>query len=170
VQEEHYRPPDDLPEFAYRGARTLILLHENYLRGFLQTWQAARQAGVSLPATRDPEYVSDEKLLVHVLRCARKYLEWMCHALQLPDPDIDPVPDVTQVETAAGAYLEHLLERWRQPLARVEQERFFRPEFQSWWKVDYCVEAMLEHAVVHPLRHQLQLRELMASATATGEC
>jgi hypothetical protein len=157
-----HHDPAELPEFAYRGARTLILLHEQHLRGFLVTWQIAKGAGVSLPVTRDPDYASFEKLMVHVLSCAQRYLIWICQNLQLPDPQIDPPPDAAEVRSAAADYLEHLLARWRQPLTRVNEKSFFKPVFRSWWDVDYCVEAMLEHAAMHPLRHQLQLRELIA--------
>lgn len=35
------------------------------------------------------------------------------------------------------------------------------PEYPSRWKTLYCVDAMLEHAVMHPIRHAFQLEELM---------
>ncbi len=151
-----------LPNYEYHGARTLVWLHEQQLRSFLKTWQAAKQAAVKLPITTDPAYVSLEALLVHVFKCARRYLVWMCEALHLPDPEIQPVPFAEDVAGAADGYCEHLVRQWRCPLAGVKEEVFCRTEKHSWWNVIYCVDAMLEHAVMHPWRHRFQLEELLA--------
>ncbi len=152
-----------LPEYRYRGARALVLLHERQLEAFLDVWRRAKAAGVALPATDDPSYASMEALLQHVLRAARGYMTWMCRVLELPDPGIRPAPETDAVEAEASSYLEHLRERWRLPLADVPEARFDRPEHVSRWGVVYCVDAMLEHAVMHPLRHRFQLEELMAA-------
>lgn len=151
----------DLPEYQYRGARALVLLHERELREFVAVWRRAQAARVPLPATSDPDYVSLEAVLFHVLRAARGYMTWMCESLGLEDPGIAPPPPVERVAEEADAYLDHLLAGWRRPLAGVPGERFESPEFRSRWGVLYCIDAMLEHAVVHPQRHAFQLRELL---------
>jgi uncharacterized damage-inducible protein DinB len=115
-----------------------------------------------LPAGDDPNYASLEALLRHVLRAARGYMVWICEMLELPDPQIRSTPQAGEIEAEAESYLEHLLEQWRRPLAEVPEERFYSPEYPSRWKVDYCIDAMLEHAVMHPIRHQFQLMELLA--------
>ena len=66
----------------------------------------------------------------------------------------------------ADAYLEHLIERWRLPLAGVEESRIELVERPCRWGPTYCVSAMLEHAVMHPLRHRFQLEEALAGAAA----
>ena len=67
------------------------------------------------------------------------------------------------IEDQVEAHLAHVMERWRGPLARVAEERFHRPSYPSRWKVDYCIDAMLEHAVMHPIRHEFQLERLLAA-------
>jgi hypothetical protein len=52
---------------------------------------------------------------------------------------------------------------WREPLRAVGGEHFDRPEYASSWGTLYCIDAMLEHAVMHPLRHRFQLEELLAA-------
>jgi hypothetical protein len=54
--------------------------------------------------------------------------------------------------------LEHVLERWRAPLIDDVLET---PEYPSRWKPRYCIDSMLEHAVMHPIRHTFQLNELL---------
>lgn len=150
-----------LPEYNYRGARTMVILHELYLEEFTEAWKEAKEFGVELHDDKDPDYASLEALLRHVFRASRGYMTWMCEKLGLDDPGIRKVPEVDVIEKEMDEYLEHLLDKWRSPLAEVEQKKFYIPTYTSRWKVDYCIDAMLEHAVMHPVRHIFQLEELM---------
>lgn len=152
----------DLEGYRYRGARALVLLHERELRAFLATFRRAQAWGVALPATDDPDYASLDALLRHVLGAAAGYLRWATRVLDLPDPGVDPTPPVAAIDAQAEAYLEHVLERWRTPLRDVPGERF-DVAYPSNWGTPYCVDAMLEHAVAHPMRHAFQLEELMGT-------
>ena len=153
-----------LAEYQYGGARALVILHEKQLRKFLVTWRHAKRAEVVLPETDDPSYVSLEALLVHVLGCARGYMFWMCEALELPDPGIRLAPSLERVEAEAESYVEHVVERWRLPLAELTEEQAYAPAYETRWGVAYCIDSMLEHATMHPLRHRFQLDELIAKA------
>jgi hypothetical protein len=147
--------------YRYRGARALVLLHEQHLRQFLNTWGKAKEMEISLPKTDDPNYESFEMLLRHVLRWARGYMKWICEKLELPDPEIRAVPESDMIKAEAENYLHHLLEKWRIPLTDVPEEKFYKAEFTAPWKSNYCIDAMLEHAVMHPIRHDFQLREII---------
>ncbi len=157
-------PAKELPDYAYRGARALVLLHEREMRALLPVWRKAVRTKVRLPATDDPSYVSLQTLMHHALRASRGYMTWLCEKLGLPDPGIDPAPDAEVVEQKAEGYLEHLLERWPKPLASVEAKRFEETSTSRWGET-MSLEAMLEHAVMHPIRHRFQLEELMEART-----
>jgi len=88
-------------------------------------------------------------------------LIWICEKLELPNPEIEPVPPLDVIAVQADGYITHLIERWRTPLADVEEERFYKQEYVSNWGVRYCIDAMLEHAVMHPILHRVQLQELL---------
>ncbi|MEZ4630683.1 MAG: hypothetical protein R2880_08245 [Deinococcales bacterium] len=150
----------ELLNYRYRGARALVLLHEQQMRQCLQVWHKAKAAQVILPETDDSDYESLEHLLRHILGAARGYMLWMCKHLQLSDPEIQPPPSLEEIEQAADGYLAHLLERWRLPLAQLEAKRFGE-EYLSNWGMSYSIDAMLEHAVMHPIRHKFQLEELL---------
>lgn len=150
----------ELNFYTWRGARAMVLLHERHMREFLATWRAFAASEVALPVTEDPAYASPQALLWHVMRAARGYMTWMCEKLGLPDPEIQEVPPVEEIESRVGAYLEHVLERWRVPLAELAEARS-EEEFKSRWGTTYCIDGMLEHAVMHPIRHGFQLQELM---------
>lgn len=159
-------PPSDtvgLDGYHYRGARALVILHDREMRRFVDTWRRADAAGVALPPTPNTHYSSRAHLLRHVLRSARGYMVWMTSHLGLPDPGIDEPPEVEVVAERADAYLEHLLERWRTPLMEVPEERFEVP-YTSYWGEPFTIDSMLEHAVMHPIRHRFQLEELLQNA------
>ena len=82
----------------------------------------------------------------------------MCALLCLPDPQLEAVPPVEDVETQAEPSLERLLRWWRVPLAAVE-DAAMEPEVYTPGMCDWT-DAMLEHAVTHPGRHNFQLPEM----------
>ena len=141
----------------------MVLLHERHLRSFMKSWKEAKSLEIKLPVTDDLDYQSLETLLFHVLRAARGYMTWICQELNLPDPEINTPPDVSEIEKDAEKYIIHLLERWRLPLADIDEDKFHTPTFKSRWGVEYCIDAMLEHAVMHPIRHEFQLKNLISS-------
>lgn len=88
-------------------------------------------------------------------------MTWMCEVLALPDPEIQATPEPAVLLQDPESYLEHVLEKWRTPLQDVGDDRLETPEYPSRWRTRYCIDAMLEHAVMHPIRHAFQLEELM---------
>jgi hypothetical protein len=147
--------PIDERSYVYGGARALVQLHERHLRAFVDAWEHAVEAGTTLPPTQDPTCETLEAMLRHVLGAARRYMLWICANLGLPDPGIDPIPE--DIERGARAYLEHVLAGWDGPLCSLDQRTLDQRTFESSWGVPYCIDAMLEHAVMHPIRHTLQL-------------
>ena len=150
-------------DLAYRSqaVRALVLLHDEHLRRFLVVWNQARATSVVLPKTDDPNYVSLETLLQHVLGAPGRYMTWMCEVLELPNPEIRVPPEPTVLAREAASYMDYVLEKWRTPLQHVGDDRLLTPEYPARWQTRYCIDAMLQHAVMHPIRHAFQLEELM---------
>ena len=155
-----------IPAHRSRGARAMVMLHERELRAFVVTWRRAQAAGVRLPPTDDPSYESLEHLLRHVLRAARGYMTWVCEQLGLADPGIRATPEADALVGQLDAYLEHVCEAWRTPLADVSDVALEDRTYASRWGTEYCIDAMLEHAVMHPVRHAFQLEELTSTAAS----
>ncbi len=152
------------PNLSYRSraVRAMVLLHEEHLRRFVQKWRLAMAVPVNLPPTADPNYASLGALGRHVLSAAGGYLVWICEVLRLPDPGVRPAPDALAMGRDADEYLGHVLERWRaEALRDISDEQLETPEYQSRWRTRYCIDSMLEHAVMHPIRHAFQLDELI---------
>lgn len=152
------------PVYQHRGARALVRLHETHLREFLAVWREFVDAGAPLPESEDPDYESAEHLLRHVLGAAGHYLEWTCTRLGWKSPGVRPAPEVERVAELADEHLEHLLGLWRVSLTELTHEVCDLSSFESAWGPPYCIDAMLEHAVMHPIRHSYQLREILHGA------
>jgi hypothetical protein len=153
-----------LPAYKYNGAQSLVLLHDNYMKSFLLTWQKAKEFNIRLPVTGDENYQSLETLLFHVLRSSGRYMIWICDKLNLDNPHIEPAPHINEIQNKAGDYLNYLLEKWRLPLVDVPEDSFRGISYQSNWGDLFCIEAMMEHAVLHPIRHEFQLKNLIKEA------
>lgn len=134
------------------------MLHEEQLMEFIKVWKQAKSSAVSLPQVEDPDYASFDALIRHVLRWSRTYLIWICEKLELPEPVIDPVPREISNDSLSN-YTSKLLAAWKSPLRQVPPRRFADQEYQAPWGALYCIDAMLEHAVMHPLKHRFQLEE-----------
>lgn len=146
-----------------QGVASLTQLHETHMRRFLAVWREAKAQGLTLHVKGDPDYASLESLLVHVVGCARGYMVWICKVLELPDPGMAAVPPANEIEGVLDEYVDKILEQWEGPLCDVASSRLHRDAYRSTWGVLYCIDAMLEHAVMHPVRHTFQLENLMGA-------
>ena len=148
--------------FKSRGVRALVLVQMDEMRRLFEVWKKAKRLGVKLPATRDPAYQSLDLLMRHPLRACRGYLTWLCEVLGRPEPGVPDPPEANEVSSAGAAYLEVLDKAWRKHLAWMPDEVLESPTVHtSRWGFPLTVEAMMEHALAHPLRHRFQLEELI---------
>ncbi len=153
--------------FKSNAVRSCVELHEVELKRFFATWEAFRASGAALPRTEDPSYSSSEHLAGHVLRSARNYLVWIGECVKRPVTDVDLDGDPVSVARKGGAFMNEVLEAWRRHLAALDDAELAPATFKSRWGEDYNIEQMLEHAVVHPMRHRVQLERLMAAERAS---
>ncbi len=147
--------------FRSNAVRSLVELHEVELDRFYQAWRSFRASGLPLPPTSDPNYASPDHLGGHVLRAARNYLTWIGDAVERPVTDVDLDADTVSVAGKGRPFLDEVLAAWRRHLASLEDADLEGVTRKSRWGVDHNVEQMLEHAVVHPMRHRLQLERLL---------
>ncbi len=149
--------------YRSRGVRAVVHLQMAEMERLLVVWKQARRLGVRLPATRDPAYQDLDTLLRHPLRSCRGYLTWLCEVLGRPEPRLPEPPAPERVAAEAASYLEVLARAWARHMAWMTDRTFqSRKVHVSRWGAPMTVEAMLEHAAVHPMRHRFQLEELIA--------
>jgi uncharacterized damage-inducible protein DinB len=151
--------------FKSNAVRSLVELHEIELNRFYGTWLGFRESGHALPVTTDPNYASPDHLGGHVLRAARNYLTWIGECVERPVTDVDLDNDTISIAGKGRPFLEEVLAAWRRHLPALEDPELDTPSHRSRWGVDYTIEQMLEHAVVHPMRHRIQLERLMRGAS-----
>jgi hypothetical protein len=147
--------------FKSNAVRSCVELHEIELNRFHETFQAFRASGVPLPKTADPSYQSPDHLAGHVFRAARNYLVWIGDCVKRPVTDVDSDTDLVGIARKGRAFVDDVLAGWRRHLSALEDAELAPATYKSRWGEDYSIEQMLEHAVVHPMRHRIQLERLM---------
>jgi len=150
-----------MPVFKSNAVRSCVELHEIELDRFYYTWEAFRASGAMLPETDDPSYGSVDDLGGHVFRSARNYLTWIGECVGRPVADLDSDTDRVSIARQGRAFVDQVLAGWRRHLALLEDKELAPAVYQSRWGEGYNIEQMLEHAVVHPMRHRIQLERLL---------
>ena len=150
-------------EFRSRAVRSLVELHERELPGFVATWRRFVASGRPMPeAHGDRDYDSPDHLVAHVQGSARGYLLWVWEALEQPIPDLPLVRDADVIVPRLDAFMAETLDGWRRHLAPLDNDQLAPKQFLSRWGEPQTIEQMLEHAVVHPMRHRIQLERILA--------
>jgi hypothetical protein len=99
-----------------------------------------------------------------VLRAARNYLTWIGNCVNRPVNEVDADDDRVSVARKGRAFMEEVLSAWRRHLATLDDAELAPQTYKSRWGDDYDIEQMLEHAIVHPMRHRIQLERLMSES------
>ncbi len=149
-------------DFTSRAVRSLVELHEREVRAFVECWLRFRASGCALPeAHGDPDYESPDRLVTHVLVAAARYLTWIGECTGRPVNDLfaERVPE--RVAPRPAEYAEEVLAAWRRHLAALADAEISPRTYVSRWGETFTIEQMLEHAVVHPMRHRIQLERLL---------
>jgi hypothetical protein len=151
-----------MTEFRSRAVRSLVELHETELRKFVETWKRFKTSRRPMPeAHGDADYESPERLVTHVQGAARGYLTWIREVLGDPITDLEIVRDPAIVVPRLDAYLAETLEAWPRHLAGLLDTQLSPAQHKSRWGEMFTIDQMLEHAVVHPMRHRIQLDRLL---------
>jgi len=152
-----------MDEFRSRGVRSLVELHERELREFVATWRRFVASKTPMPDARgDAHYTSRETLGAHVQASARSYLTWIWEMLEQPITDLPMIRDPQVIVPRLDDYMAETLAGWRRHLARLEDAQLAPTQYLSRWGEPHTIEQMLEHAVVHPMRHRIQLERILA--------
>lgn len=149
-----------MSEYKCPQVRVMVTLHEVSVREFARTWKLAK--AMRLPMD-DFTSGSLDRLCAHVFSRSRDCMLWMCDRLELPLPAIREPLAPPFGEAAADDYLDHLLDQWRYSLQGVLEQQLRWPQHRTPWGEVRTVGAMLEHAIVHPQRHRLELSELVVA-------
>lgn len=147
--------------FKSHAVMSCVELHAGELNRFYQVWRSFRASGLPLPPSSNPNYASADHLGGHVVRASRNYLTWVGDTVGRPVTDVDLDNDTVSVAGKGKAFLDEVLAAWRRHLAEVDDRELMEIVRQSRWGQDYTVEQMLEHAIVHPMRHRVQLERLL---------
>ena len=113
------------------------------------------------PETSDEDCRSVQTIISHVVRSGYGYADYLREALGMassrPPGRMLPHAEAVEALSAMLAYTAETLDgRWEMPSAVALGVRI-----QSRWGQSYDLEQMLEHAIVHVLRHRRQIERFI---------
>ena len=154
-----------MTEFRSRAVRALVELHSVELRKFFETWKAFKASGKPMPVAKDdPDYDSAENLAAHVQRAARGYIMWMSEQLERPITEIERAQTPEDVWKDFDGFAAATLTAWEKHAALISDAELGPTMHKTRWGDMITVETMLEHAVVHPMRHRFQLEKVLSGS------
>jgi hypothetical protein len=152
-----------MTEYKSRAVRSMVELHDAELRACLATWKRFVASGKPLPDARgDADYESPERLIGHVQASARSYMLWIGEVLERPFAGPELMRDAAVIVPRVDAFMEETLAGWAQNLASLTDDELGPKQYQSRWGHPFMIDQMLEHAVIHPMRHRIQLERILA--------
>jgi uncharacterized damage-inducible protein DinB len=155
--------------FRSRAVRSLVELHEREIQTFLEVWRRFVAADLPMPeAHGDESYASRERLAGHVLMSSRGYLTRIGEWVGRPVNDVDGSQDPLEIAGRATEFAEHVASAYRRHLAEISNEEVEQQIHRTRWGELMSVENLLEHAVVHPMRHRIQLERILEGGEAGG--
>ena len=118
--------------------------------------------------TTDEDCRSIQTICRHVVRSGYGYADYILSALNIPtdSPNVNKMeiesPDVVVVELRRmiDYNLKHLYEMNRE----IIEEKMFVIKFITRWGEEFNFEQILEHAIVHILRHRRQIEKFIGFA------
>jgi uncharacterized damage-inducible protein DinB len=153
--------------FRSRAVRSLVELHEREMRSFLQVWSRFIASGLPMPeAHGDQSYENHDRLLGHVLMAARGYLTRIGEWVGRPVNDVDASQDPYEIARRASEFADEVLSAYRRHLAEISNEEVEQQVHRTRWGELMSVDNLLEHAVVHPMRHRIQLERVLEGTEA----
>jgi uncharacterized damage-inducible protein DinB len=113
------------------------------------------------PHTDDPDCRSFQNIVSHVVRAGYGYASYIRSAFGMPAaPPERRVIAKREAPEAISAMLRHTAEtlegRWQ-----MSDEEICAVVIESRWGPRYDLEQLLEHAIVHVLRHRRQIERLL---------
>lgn len=154
-------------EFRSRAVRSLVELHERELRSFLEVWRRFVAADLPMPESHgDESYESRERLAGHVLMAARGYMTRIGEWVGRPVNDVDASQDHHDIARRLAEFADDVLAGYRRHMAHITDQELEPQVHRTRWGELMSVENLLEHAVVHPMRHRIQLERILESHPA----
>ena len=140
-------------------------------------WELRRLAGrieeadavrVVDPATEDEDCRSVQAIMSHVVNAGYGYADLLRRAFSIPSTRppkalLSPREYLEQLDAFLAYTVETLEGRWR-----MTDEEITGTVINSSWGVVYDLEQMLEHAIVHVLRHRRQIERFISQGLITA--
>ncbi len=151
---------------SYRKGAIGALMDE-YERAVLELKMLVKEipadkfARIADPQTSDEDCRSVQTIMSHVIRAGYGYADYIRHLFSISSARpasqfLNQNELLKELQSMIEYTVETLDGKWE-----MSDEVIVRTTIQSLWGVTYDLEQLLEHAIVHILRHRRQIEKLM---------
>lgn len=114
--------------------------------------------------TQDEDCRSIQTIMRHVVQSGYTYANYILSVFsdewkEYKQPITDPAMSIVELDKMLAYTDRCLQDKYDLPLDQIESWTF-----HSRWNVDYDIEQLLEHAIVHILRHRRQIENFLRKA------
>lgn len=113
--------------------------------------------------TSDEDCRSIQTIMSHVIRAGYGYADYIRHLFSISSARpaiqlLNQSESLKELESMVAYTVETLDGKWE-----MSDDVIVRTTIQSLWGVTYDLEQLLEHAIVHILRHRRQIEKMMGA-------
>jgi len=113
--------------------------------------------------TEDESCRSVQTIMLHVVRAGYGYSNYLREVFSIPREDVSSEPfahgeTAKQIEKMLGYTIETLEGRWE-----LSDDEIAAAQIKTRWGATYDIEGLLEHAIVHILRHRRQIEKFASN-------
>lgn len=156
----------------YRAGAVGSILDE-YEKALLELKSVLQMVGETdysrLVEGEDAHCHSVEVIMNHVVRAGYGYSNYIRDALLVPANPLEdkkiPQAEIAREIDEMFAYTAAIFEGERQITDEEMSEIFFKTR----WNVNYNIDQLLEHAIVHVLRHRRQIQKFLLKFETAGK-
>ncbi|HEY7162708.1 MAG TPA: DinB family protein [Acidobacteriota bacterium] len=139
------------------------------LKMFIEKIPPAEFVRIIDKETSDEDCRSAQTIISHVVRAGYGYADYIRHLFSISSARpanqlLKQSESIKELESMIEYTVDTLDGKWEMP-----DDVIVRTTIQSLWGVTYDVEQLLEHAIVHILRHRRQIEKLMQQAQIQDE-
>ena len=138
------------------------------LQTVLQSTNTTQLVAIADPDTNNTDCLSIQTVMAHVVRSGFSYCVYIRNSRGLPDTRPERIH-----RSAPGEYiadLNRVLDYTRETFTNIydhELEEFdVAKKMHTTWGQDYDIEQIMEHAIVHILRHRRQVENFLIRLSA----
>ncbi|WP_187696415.1 DinB family protein [Xanthovirga aplysinae] len=134
------------------------------LKNILSNLSLGQFEEIKDPHTQDKDCKSIQTVICHVVQSGYTYANYIKSVYSTEWLEYDhlinsPMEGIQELDKMLEYTIQSLEDKWDKPMEEIQSW-----EFKTRWGVTYDIEQLMEHAIVHILRHRRQIENFLKTS------